>query len=527
MNRVNVLDCTLRDGGYCNEWNFGYDNIKKIIAGLCESGVEVVECGFLTDRKGSYDPAATLFTDPAQLRPLLPETGAKQMFVCMLNYGDFDISRLPCCADTPLDGIRVAFHKADMLPALELCGKIKDKGYKVFVQAMVSLNYSDNEFLELIRLVNGLSPYCFYIVDSFGVMKKKELLRLFFLVENNLNRDIGIGFHSHNNMQLAYSNAQLLADMQTSRELIIDSCVFGMGRGAGNLNTELFLEYINDNIGERYSVKPLLTIIDDILNAFYQRNYWGYSLPNYLSAKHNIHPNYASYLDSKKTLPVEAMDDIFSSMSAEKRSSFDPAYIEKLYTRYMENGSAQEQRLNELAEAIKGRTVLIIAPGLSSVTEKEKIVPLIKRGDIFSVSINHEYGEAAADRIFVSNIKRFRELDPSLHSKCIITSNISATDIYIKTAYGELLNDIDGVHDNAGMMLIRFLIKLGASKLLICGMDGYSADPMQNYSSEDLNFYTRRAVMEQMNVGLGKMLGRFRREIEIEFVTEPKYISLS
>ena len=106
-----------------------------------------------------------------------------------------------------------------------------------------------------------------------------------------------------------------------------------MGRGAGNLNTELFVEYLNDNMGTSYVLKPLLTIIDEILTLFYQQNYWGYSLPNYLSAKHNAHPNYAAYLDSKKTLTVEAMDELFAMMSDDKRSVYDKEYIEALYVK--------------------------------------------------------------------------------------------------------------------------------------------------------------------------------------------------
>ena len=130
----------------------------------------------------------------------------------------------------------------DMLGGLEACRTVKEKGYKVFVQAMVSVAYTDEEFLELISKVNELEPYAFYIVDSFGMMKRKDLTRLFYIVEHNLKQSIWIGFHSHNNMQLAYSNAQSLVDMQTKRNIIIDSSVYGMGRGACNLNTELFVQ---------------------------------------------------------------------------------------------------------------------------------------------------------------------------------------------------------------------------------------------------------------------------------------------
>ena len=100
----------------------------------------------------------------------------------------------------------------------------------------------------MIQRVNEIEPYAFYMVDSFGMMKGKDLTRLFYLVEHNLKEDIWIGFHSHNNMQLAYSNAQVLVGAHTKHNLVIDSSVYGMGRGAGNLNTELFVEYLNKKI---------------------------------------------------------------------------------------------------------------------------------------------------------------------------------------------------------------------------------------------------------------------------------------
>lgn len=255
---------------------------------------------------------------------------------------------------------------------------------------MVSLSYTDEEFLDLICCVNELEPYAFYIVDSFGMMKRKDLTRLFYLVEHNLNENIKIGFHSHNNMQLAYSNAQSLVDLHSDRELIIDASVYGMGRGAGNLNTELFVQYLNDNADGKYDIKPLLSIIDEILNEFYQRNYWGYSLPNYLSAVHNAHPNYAGYLDDKKTLTVENMNEIFEMMDEDKKVSYDKDYIEELYLRYMATGKSQEEHKTELIENLNGKTVLLIAPGKSSIEEKDRIASFMNE-DVVMVSVNYNY----------------------------------------------------------------------------------------------------------------------------------------
>ena len=220
MNNIQILDCTLRDGGYCNEWRFGFDNAKRITTGLQEAGIEIIECGFITNRI-SYDPDVTKFTTVEQISRIIPENRDGKIFVVMMNYGEYDIKDLPDFDGSSIDGIRVAFHKKNRVEALNLCEQIKAKGYLVFIQAMVSLSYSDEEFLSMIHRVNTINPYAFYIVDSFGMMKGKDLTRLFYVIEHNLDLDIWIGFHSHNNMQLAYSNAQTLTMVQTNRNLRI------------------------------------------------------------------------------------------------------------------------------------------------------------------------------------------------------------------------------------------------------------------------------------------------------------------
>lgn len=525
MNKVKVLDCTLRDGGYCNQWLFGFDNTKKIVNGLVEARVDIIECGFLTN-KVSYDKGITKFTTLQEVSKVIPKDREGKLFVCLMNFGEYNLEDIPEYDGTSLDGIRVAFHKKDMLAALELCEGIKAKGYKVFIQGMVSLSYSDEEFLELIRRSNAINPYAFYIVDSFGVMKRKDLTRFFYIVENNLKEEIYIGYHAHNNMQLAYSNAQALVDIQTRRNIIIDSSIFGMGRGAGNLNTELFVIYLNDNVGTEYVLKPLLIIIDEVLSHFYNDNYWGYSLPNYLSAAYNAHPNYASYLDDKKTLTVENMDEIFSMMDDEKRISFDKAYIEELYISYMAKDKVYEERLSELKNIISGKRILIIAPGKSVEDEKEKVMEFASLDDVISISINFDYQHYDTDFIFLSNLRRFRELDEAKISRTIVTSNIPSHGAYLQTDYSELLNTIETVRDNAGMMLIKYLIKLNVKEVYIAGFDGYSHDASQNYAEQQMAMITKNAILDAMNAGMSTMLTEFFKDIYIEFLTEPRFVNI-
>ncbi len=525
MNKIHVLDCTLRDGGYCNEWQFGFDNAKKITSGLVESNIEIIECGFITN-KVKYDPDVTKFTTVEEIAGVIPQNRDDRIFVAMMNYGEYNIDDLPVYDGSSIDGIRVAYHKKNRYEALELCKKIKEKGYLVFIQAMVSLSYSDEEFLEMIKIVNELEPYAFYIVDSFGMMKGKDLTRLFYMVEHNLKDKIWIGFHSHNNMQLAYSNAQRLTTVQTSRNLIIDSSIMGMGRGAGNLNTELFIEYLNENAGKNYDIKPVLNIMDKILSRFYETNYWGYSLPNYISASHNAHPNYAGYLDAKKTLTYEDMNNIFDMMDDDKKVSYDKKYIEELYLKYQEKDRVQEAHLSEFSEKIFGKIALIIAPGQSSVIEKDKIVECAKSEEVVTISINYDYDETLTDFIFVSNLRRYRDLPADKREKSIVTSNIPAMDVYLQVLYKDLLNATEAVKDNAGLMSIKFLMSQGIKKVLIAGMDGYSPNPDENYADQKMNLYTEKELAEKKNAGIISVLKEYQKEIEIEMLTTPKYVSL-
>ena len=153
----------------------------------------------------------------------------------MMNYGEYNIDDLPPYDGGFISGIRFAFHKKDMVQAIKICKQIKAKGYVTFVQPMVTLTYSDDEIEQLVDLVNDFLPESVYMVDSFGTMTKQELVKMYDIFDKNLSEKISIGFHSHNNMQLSFSNAQILMELDTDRTIYIDSSVYGMGRGAGNL----------------------------------------------------------------------------------------------------------------------------------------------------------------------------------------------------------------------------------------------------------------------------------------------------
>lgn len=519
MSKIRVLDCTLRDGGYCNNWTFGKDNIQTIINGLLEANIDIIECGYLSQKK-EFDIDKTQHTSFKQVGQFIPSDREGKIFVAMINFGEYAIEDIPVYDGTSVDGIRVCFKKKQRIEAMEFARKLKEKGYKVFIQGMVSLSFSDEEFVDFIKSTNEIEPYAFYIVDSFGMMKGKDLIRLFYTVEHNLLPSIYIGFHSHNNMQLAYSNCLSLTQVQSNRSIIIDSSIYGMGRGAGNLNTELFTEYLNENHNANYHLKPLLSIVDDILDGFYKKNYWGYSLPNYISAKNNAHPSYAGFLDDKKTLTVEDMENIFQLMDEDKKVGYDKQYIEELYTRYLATGKVQEEHKDDLAARLKGKTIILVAPGKSSIEEKDKI----ENADGVIVSVNFDYPNS--DFVFLSNLRRYRELPEDSLKKTIITSNITSDKVYMQTRYRELLNNVESVKDNAGLLAIKFLMLYGVSEILLAGFDGYSHDTRENYVNLKMEFITRNAVLDAMNEGMGEVLADLSKKIKISFLTTPRYVNI-
>lgn len=154
-----------------------------------------------------------------------------------------------CRADS-VDAVRECFFKKERYQALEVCKDIKHKGYKLFVQPVDIMGYTDKELIEFLELVNELEPYCISIVDTFGSMYQEDLHRVFEIINHNLIDTCKIGFHSHNNMQLSNALSQEFIRMTVGkREVIIDGTISGMGRGAGNTPTELIAQYMGSKLG--------------------------------------------------------------------------------------------------------------------------------------------------------------------------------------------------------------------------------------------------------------------------------------
>ena len=213
-------------------------------------------------------------------------------------------------------------------------------------------------------------------------------------------------------------------------------------------------------------------------------------------------------------------------MDEDKKASYDKPYIEELYLQYMERGKAQEEHAAELKERLKDRKVLVIGPGKSSVEEKDRIVDFAAKNNVVVFTINYDYDYLKSDFIFTSNLRRFRELSEESRARCIVTSNISSDGVYCQVKYRDLLNTEESVRDNAALMAIRFLMMQGVREIYLAGIDGYSHDARENYGKDDMAFFTKNAVLDAINEGMRKVLSNFSSEINIRFVTTPKYVNI-
>ncbi len=522
-----ILDCTLRDGGYINDWRFGKKTIVSILEKLEKANIDIIECGFLT--RMVKDEACSLFNDIAQIEKVLPRQGRTAMYVAMIAIGEKELhpSELAPFDGKSLEGIRLTFHKGEIDQAMEWARIIQEKGYKVFMQPVGTGFYTDMELLQLVEKMNQLQPYAFYIVDTLGSMYRNEVSHRFYLIDENMRPEIHLGFHGHNNLQLAFSNAQVLGKIQTKRTLILDSSVNGMGRGAGNLPTELITQYINKNIASRYDVTMVMDIYDEYISAIRKKFEWGYSVPYHIAASNVCHPNYASYLINKQTLTMKDIEKIIQSIPEKYKILYDQSLIEELYVRYQSRNIDDSAAVQEISGWLSGRKILLLAPGKSLVSHYDSILRFVEEEHPFVISVNFADTRYPIDACFVSNHKRMdtigREIRRMGGLRTILTSNIAGGGGRVYVNYACYTNGDDMVSDNAGLMLLSLLKRCGAHTVYLAGFDGFHHRHGGNYYSEELNSQEDEGQVREKRKRIRKQLQELSAEMEITFITPSVY----
>lgn len=528
---IKLLDCTLRDGGYINDWNFGKHTIRDIFAKLIESNVDYIEVGFLRDCE--YEPDKTLFNNCAEIANILPANKGNTKFTAMALHNKYSIDKLEPYDGKTIDAIRVTFHDYDIDEGLAYIRQVKEKGYKVFINPINIMGYSDEMILRLLQKVNELQPYAFSIVDTFGSMMKDDLLRIYSLIEHNLSKNIVIGLHLHENLALSYSLAQDFINMKASdRKCVIDASMLGMGRSPGNLCMELIMDYMNKRQSGCYDVNPVLDGIDDHIARLKEIEPWGYNTAYSISAKYNLHRNYAEFLLDKGRLRAKQINQILGSIRPDKKTAYDEAYIEKLYQDFQDNAIDDGEVLKALSQELAHRKCLILAPGSSILEEMVTIQEYIEEEKPVVLSANFVPEQYAADYVFCCNAVRLETIlgaDRQNMPRLIVTSNLldmcphndSHGREVLRVNYVDLSFDEKKASDNSVIMLLRLLKKIDAGEVVLAGFDGYQSGHKANYVADYMA--SQHTKGEEENKKIKGYMEQLEKQMNIRYLTKSLY----
>jgi len=526
MSNVKVLDVTLRDGGCVNDFNFGQTYMEKILAAQEKSGIEIIELGYIDEIKGSEQGRTQYINEKVIPKCILKNKREGISYVVMIDYGKFDIENLGLREETGIDGIRVAFHKKDRYDVMALGRKIISKGYDFYIQPMITLRYSDSELIDLIDTVNEELPDAtgFYIVDSFGEMRQTDMDRMITLVDHNLVPNMALGFHSHNNLQMSYSNAMAILQFPTQRDLILDSSIMGMGKGAGNLNTELLLEHLNLYYGKNYHIAPILEVIDKVINQLHSEFYWGYAPEYYLSSANHCTPSYASHFYNKHMLPIDQVAELLGMIEEEKKISFDKNYAEELYCRYNDSKAIDDSNVvDELKKAFSGKRILLVAPGKSINVYFEKIEYVSLQTDVITIGRNtdvkiNDYLLTTRSDVYEKGVNEGKNM--------IVCSNVSKGgrgNVKILN-YRNWIEIDERTHDSSFVIALNLLKVCEVKEILLAGFDGFSVDINENYYNLEMRHPVNAEQVQRRNKYYKDFIRRARTEgISIEFLTPSKY----
>ena len=296
---MKILDCTMRDGGYINNWRFSKNFFNNYLE-VCNNNqnIDYVEIGFLNKEEDYADKWN------GQWRSLTNEQidEYKNKFknlkiAVMVDNKNKDLLKIKPRNESNIDLFRVAFHKNDYEKGLQFCKYLKDLGYEVSANLMATVNYTNEELQYVIERINEYNLDYVYIADSYGNLFPDDIRRLYYEIQKN-NKKVKIGLHLHNNFQNAFAN--FLESIKLNID-IVDTTMYGMGRGVGNLTTEMTLSYLyKKNIIESndFSLLQLLIFIEEyIVNEFYKNdNPWGYNLYYLITSYFDCHPNYVARL---------------------------------------------------------------------------------------------------------------------------------------------------------------------------------------------------------------------------------------
>ena len=532
--KIHMLDCTLRDGAYVVDSNFGTPAIKGIIKKMRDANIDIIECGWLKDK--AYEDGSTFFHVPSDLEKYITRKGKHTTYVAMIDWDRYDLCQLPPYDGKSIDAIRVVFPYNKYKEGIALGTIIKEKGYQVYFQAANTLGYSDEDLVALAEEINQAKPVALSIVDTFGAMYSDDLEHIVNILNEHLSKDIMLGLHAHNNQQLAFSLAMRFGELldKGERDIIIDSCLCGMGRGAGNATTELVANYLNRKYKRNYDMNVIMDAIDLYMGYFVENYKWGYCTPYFISGIYCAHVNNIAYLMNGHRTSAKEMKNIIESLSENDRTKYDYDLLEEKYLDYQNKVVDDEHTIEILMQQLSDRKILLVFPGSSALEQHEKINKFIEKENPVVIGINAVTLGYSYDYLFFSNVMRYnyaRDVYSDILKKThkIITSNIKSVpeDNEHIVNFNMLVKRGWTHFDNSGIMCLRLLNKMNISEVYMAGFDGFEDEYSKSYADNSLPHINPGKKWDDLNSEVKEMFSDFvnctKGYMNITFLTESKY----
>ena len=529
--KIALLDCTLRDGAYINGSRFGTSAIKGIIKKLQEARTDIIEVGWLKD--AAHEEGSTYYHLPQDAAPYMVDRQDGIEYVAMIDWDRYDVDNLPPCDGKSINAVRVVFPHGKHREGIAVAERVREKGYRIFLQAANTLAYSEADLKDLAQCINACRPVAISVVDTFGAMFEEDLARIVRTLDATLDPAIAMGFHSHNNQQLSFALTMHFVELlaESERSAIVDASLCGMGRGAGNATTELVASYLDRKQNGNYDMDAILDAIDTYTEPFREAYTWGYSTPYFVAGMYQCHVNNIAYLQRNHRTNARDMRNIIASLSQAERRKYDYDLLER---RYLENQSRlidDEAAVRALRQEFAGRTVLLVAPGRSVIDKRERVHAFIKKEQPVVIGVNAICDGYAYDYLFFVNNARC-DYAKNVHGKTFAeTKKILLSSIKTEGAEGELILNFNRAikrgwphFDNAVISALRLLNSIGAKKVAIAGFDGFRHAYNESYADPSLPTLNPDNRWDELNVEISAIfedvLSSTRGSMEISFVTE-------
>ncbi len=306
---IRVFDCTIRDGGLMNNHLFDHSFVRDVYKGLSEAGVDYIELGY-KNSKELFSPSeygAWKFCEDEEIRKVTEGIKSSAKISVMVDIGRVNMADIKPASESPVHMVRVASYVKDIDKGIAMANEFHHKGYETTINIMAISKDRGPDLQDALRQIEKESMAdVVYIVDSFGYFYQEDIEYLTKLYKGIL-KTREIGFHGHNNQQLAFGNT-IEAIIHGAN--FLDATIYGIGRAAGNCPMELLLGFLKN---PKFDIRPVLDLISRDFVPLREKIEWGYVIPYAIAGMLNEHPR--SALALRKTEKKENYRDFYESLT--------------------------------------------------------------------------------------------------------------------------------------------------------------------------------------------------------------------